>query len=159
MFQIQVDGLDAVIRRLENLVDSLETKKKDFLQRLADIGVDTAKIHFSNASYDGDRTVDVDPAWIDDNTIVVQASGKSVLFIEFGSGLIGYGHELAEQFGYGPGTWSDSEQGKGHWADPKGWYYEHGKKSYGNPPARAMYEASKEMRRQMLDIAREVFTE
>lgn len=159
MLQIQVDGLDALIRRLQNLSKSLDEKKKEFLERLAQIGIDRATVGFAEAEYDGEKQADVSPSpvWIDENTIAVQASGKSVLFIEFGSGLIGYGHELAKQMGYGPGTWSESEEGKGHWDDPKGWYYAHGKKSFGNPPARAMYEASKDMRREMLNIAREVF--
>lgn len=179
MFQIQVDGLDAVIRRLENLVDSLETKKKDFLQRLADIGVDTASVLFKNAEYDGDNDVKVaPPTWIDDNTIAVQASGNSVLFIEFGTGVSFPEHPQADEFGYYHGMY-----GKGKGMNVKGWIYEgkqgtHGMpvaikdkegrviglkdgvwRTFGNPPARAMYEASKEMRRQMLDIAREVFTE
>lgn len=158
MFQIQINGIDAVIRRLENYANNLETKKRTFLERLAEIGVSVADTTFRSAEYDGDNDVKVAPQeWIDDNTIAVQASGTTVLFIEFGSGLIGYGHEWGEGLGYVPGSWSDSEMGKGHWADPNGWYYKHGEKSHGNPPARAMYEASKEMRRQMLDIAREVF--
>lgn len=159
MFQIQINGIDAVIRRLENYANNLETKKKTFLERLADIGVNTAEINFSRAQYDGDGTVDVDKGWIDDNTIAVQASGNSVLFIEFGTGLPAAAdvHEWGEKTGYVAGSWSDSEQGKGHWQDPGWWYYEHGKRSSGNPPARAMYEASKEMRENIIKIAREVF--
>ena len=58
----------------------------------------------------------------------------------------------------GPGTWSlDSDSGKGHWDDPEGWYYEHGKKSHGNPPAMAMYDAAQTMVAELTTIAREVF--
>ena len=159
MFQIEVKGLDALTRKLEAYANSLESKKRTFIERIAQIGFSYADIAFSEAAYDGDKDVTVhEPQWVDENTISVVADGKSVLFIEFGAGLIGGGHELAGQFGYGPGTWSDGPGGKHHWDDPRGWYYGHGQKSYGNRPARAMYEASKEMRKQLLDIAKEVFT-
>lgn len=155
--KVEINGIDALIRKLEAKRDSLEEKKRLFMERLAQIGVDTARVNFSKAIYDGNNDVVVETVWQDDHTLSVSASGTSVLFIEFGSGLIGYGHELAGSMKYGPGTWSDSELGKGHWQDEKGWYYEHGKKSHGNPPARAMYEASKEMRERIKQIAAEVF--
>lgn len=158
MFQIEVKGLDALTRKLEAYANNLEMKKKTFLERLAEIGANYAEISFSEAAYDGEKDVTVPPPqWVDENTIAVVAYGQTVLFIEFGAGLIGGGHELAGQFGYGPGTWSDGPEGKHHWDDPRGWYYGHGKKSYGNRPARAMYEASKEMRENIIKIAREVF--
>ena len=79
----------------------------------------------------------------------VVASGEGALFLEFGAGyLMGYGHP--EPLGYGPGTYP----GKGHWDDPNGWYYEHGKKSYGNPPTAAMYNARKIIQQNLKDLAK-----
>ena len=86
---------------------------------------------------------------------VIYAEGKAVAFIEFGSGIkYGYGHTYADELGMGPGTYPE---GKGHWDNPDGWYYAHGKKSYGNPPAMAMAKAIERMTEELTTIAREVF--
>lgn len=148
-----------VIDQLRQYKQSLNGKIRIFVERLGSLGVNTAAIKFRAAEYDGDNDVNVSAEWIGDTSLRVVASGESVLFIEFGSGLGGYGHPQAKEFGYGPGTYSDNELigGKGHWTDPEGWYYRHGEKSHGNPPARAMYDAGKEMRLQIVQIAREVF--
>ena len=67
-------------------------------------------------------------------------------------------HPDAGKFGYGPGTWSDGPDGKGHWKDPGGWYFSHGQHSFGNPPAMAMVHARDAILEQLTAIAREVFT-
>jgi hypothetical protein len=86
---------------------------------------------------------------------VIYAEGESVAFIEFGSGdKYGHGHPQAGELGMGPGTYPE---GKGHWDDPRGWWYGHGKHTYGNPPAMAMYQAVQAMTEQITMIAREVF--
>lgn len=164
MISLRVTGTKNLLQRLRGMQSNIDEKKKLLLERLAEIGIDVATTRFDSASYDGDKDVVVQsvPEWIDDNRLAVVASGKSILFIEFGSGLVGYGEkpEYAQRFGYGPGTWSDDPDkgGKGHWDDPNGWYYKHNTKSYGNPPAMAMYEAAKTMRNDIRQIAREVFS-
>lgn len=163
MIELRVSGTKKLLSRLRRLQSSVDEKTKEFLTRLAEIGITEADVHFRNAVYDGDNDAKAipTPEWVNENTIAVVAEGKKLLFVEFGSGLIGYGDDpsYAQKFGYGPGTWSDdlSKGGKGHWSDPNGWYYKHGEKSYGNPPARAMYEAAKVMRQEILNVAREVF--
>jgi len=172
MFQIEVKGLDRLVKRLENYANDLESKKKTFLEKLGEIGVTAAKFRFADAEYAGFNDVAVEPTWIDDNTLAVMAVGSSVLFIEFGTGIRYEEHPMADEFGYHHGTYG---QGKG--ANPKGWVYKgvqgnagipvtdrSGRvkdgvyRTFGNPPARAMYEASKDMRNKLLDIAKEVFT-
>ena len=152
-----------VIRQLEQYRNTLEDKKRLFMEELAQIGIDVANISYNTMLFDGDRDVTVEgPEWIDDNTLVIKSSGTDVLFMEFGTGaMFGEGHPQAEEFGYGPGTWSDNEAlgGKGHWDDPNGWYYEHGKKSWGNPPHMGMYDAGQKMRESIVEKAREVFGE
>ena len=172
MFRIEVKGLDGLTRQLEAYAKSLEQRKRDFLERLADIGVNTALIRFADAEYDGTNDVVVEQAsWINENTIAVNATGSSILFIEFGAGFSFPEHPQADEFGYYHGMY-----GKGQGMNPKGWIYKgeqgtHGMpvrgkggtlkdgvyRTFGNPPARAMYEASKEMRENIIKIAREVF--
>lgn len=48
-------------------------------------------------------------------------SGEQVLFFEFGAGIryAGQSHPKAGYLGLGPGTYP----GKGHWNNPRGWWY------------------------------------
>lgn len=130
-------------------------KETELRQRLAMLGASVASIQFSRAIYNGsnDVTVRVDNTG---SVAVIYAEGQDVAFIEFGAGATyGYGHPQAGEFGVGPGTYPD---GKGHWDNPNGWYYAHGKHTFGNPPAMAMYTAVQTMAEQLTAIAKEVFS-
>ena len=129
-------------------------KEAELRSRLATLGATVASIQFSRAIYNGSNDVSVR---VDDtgSVAVIYAEGESVAFIEFGAGIkYGYGHPQAGEHGMGPGTYP----GKGNWDNEKGWWYGHGKHSYGNPPAMAMYEAVQTMTEELTRIAREVFS-
>jgi hypothetical protein len=159
---VRINGLsaasiDAAARDLRKYALWVERKERELVTRLAERGKTVAEVKFASAIYDGTNDVSVRV----DNTgsvAVIYAEGKAVAFIEFGSGAsMGYGHPTAGEHGFGPGTWSAGEGGKGHWDDPHGWYYKHGEKSHGNPPAMAMYTAAQTMVAELTSIAREVF--
>jgi hypothetical protein len=118
------------------------------------MGATVASIRFARAIYTGSNDVSVRV----DNTgsvAVIYAEGEAVAFIEFGAGATyGYGHPQAGEFGAGPGTYPD---GKGHWNNPKGWWFGSGQHTYGNPPAMAMYAAVQEITENVTKIAKEVF--
>lgn len=150
-------SIDRAIRELKAYKAWVQVKEKELRERLAAVGATVASIEFARAIYSGSNDISVR---VDDtgSVAVVYAEGESLLFIEFGSGLKhGYGHPLAGQFGYGPGTYSDGPDGKGHWDNPNGWYFAHGQHTYGNPPAMAMVHARDKMVEQVTAIAREVF--
>lgn len=132
-------------------------KESELRTRLATLGATVASIQFSRAIYNGTNDVSVRV----DNTgsvAVIYAEGEAVAFIEFGSGdRYGHGHPQAGEFGFGPGTYSDGPDGKGHWDNEKGWWFGHNQHSYGNPPAMAMYQAVQTMAEQITMIAKEVF--
>lgn len=159
--QIVINGLsdksiESAIREVKRYKEWVLEKEKELRTRLAARGANVASIQFASAMYDGTNDVKVR---VDDtgSVAVIYAEGKAVAFIEFGSGAaMGYGHPMAGQHGMGPGTYPD---GKGHWDDPKGWFYKHGKRSYGNPPAMAMYDAVQVMVEEITKIATEVFSE
>ena len=159
---IRIDGLseaaiNVAAQELRRYAVWVEQKETELRSRLASRGATVASIQFARAVYNGTNDVSVR---VDDtgNVAVIYAEGESVAFIEFGSGeRHGYGHPQAGQFGVGPGTWSDGPDGKGHWDNPKGWWYGHGQHSYGNPPAMAMYDAVQAMTEDITQIAREVF--
>ena len=159
---IRINGLseaaiNAAAQELRRYASWVEQKETELRSRLASRGATVASIQFARAVYNGVNDVSVR---VDDtgSVAVIYAEGESVAFIEFGSGeRYGSGHPLAGQFGFGPGTWSEGPDGKGHWNDPKGWWYGHGQHSYGNPPAMAMVSARDAMVEDITQIAREVF--
>ena len=158
--QVELDdkSIDKAIKELRQYSAWVQAKEAELRSRLAMIGATVASIRFSRAIYNGSNDVSVR---VDDtgSVAVIYAEGKSVAFIEFGSGKkYGYGHPQAGELGFGPGTWSDSDQGKGHWDNDHGWWFGSGQHTYGNPPAMAMYSAVKEITENVTKIAKEVFS-
>ena len=135
------------IRRLQTQTRNQDQSVANACLRIAEYGARRAQAEFSSARYDGNNDVTV-VAESSGTGARVRASGQAVLFIEYGAGaLSGYGHPRPQ--GYGPGTYP----GKGHWNDPNGWYYEHGKRSFGNAPTAAMYHAEQDMYYHAYEIA------
>lgn len=151
-------SINSAIKELRRYSAWVQSKEAELRSRLAMLGATVASIQFSRAIYNGTNDISVR---VDDtgSVAVIYAEGESVAFIEFGSGIKhGYGHPQAGEFGFGPGTWSDGDGGKGHWDNPKGWYYGSGQHSYGNPPAMAMWSAVQEITENVTRIAKEVFS-
>lgn len=155
--ELSDSSIKSAIKEIREYKAWVLRKEEELRLRLASLGATVASIQFTRAIYSGTNDVKVRV----DNTgsvAVIYAEGSAVAFIEFGSGeKHGYGHPQAGEFGFGPGTWSDGENGKGHWDNEKGWYYGHNKHTYGNPPAMAMYSAVQQMTEDITRIAREVF--
>lgn len=161
-------SIDAAADKLSDYLDSFDNKCRRFLERLAQIGVDVASAGFASAAYDGVNDVTVNPPqWMNDNTLIVSASGSSITFIEFGAGVYNTGvHPLAGELGMTRGGY-----GKGYGKRRQWGYYDNGggltaggKRlsngvvlTKGNDANRSMYNASREMRQQIIGIAREVF--
>lgn len=159
-FVIGVDGsgIDAAIRGVNEYQQWLRKKTDELASRLADRGQTVADVNFSAAYYDGINDVKVTVEKVDDGHYKVMAGGEAVLFIEFGSGLIGYGHPEVQN--YGPGTYPPTDPAHPHWNQPHGWYYTEDGESHhthGNPPSAAMYNAIKELEQDFSAIVREVF--
>lgn len=168
--KIKLNDIEGAIAKLEEYEKSIRNKTKVLMERLANVGYDVANVRFSQAQYDGTNDVVVkSPEWVDDNKIVLVAHGNTVTFIEFGTG-VRYTeiHPLALEKGAIRGGFGKGHGKKDSWA-----YYgnpgTNGKivreskngivvRTNGNPPARAMYEASKNMREEILKIAKEVFS-
>ncbi len=154
---INVNGLDRhsvrnAITRLKELQSDYDSKMQEVCEQLATMGAVRASLEFARAPYSGinDVSVTAEPFG---NGWRVRASGNAVLFIEFGSGVkMGYGHP--EPQGYGPGTYPSD---KGNWNKPNGWWYAHGKHTFGNPPAAAMYHAEQDIRAEIERVVSEVF--
>lgn len=168
--RVSVSGVDRLISKLKSYQKTLKNKQKKLMERLAEIGIDVASAKFSTAQYDGENDVIVDkvPQWSGEDKLIVSATGNSITFIEFGTGVhYAEQHPKAMEFGAVRGEFG---QGKGS-QDSWGYYGVPGTNgrviktnekgtlvvTHGNPPARAMYDAGKEMRSRIVEIAREVF--
>lgn len=163
---IKIEGLDALIKDLKKRRDELPAKRKQFLWRLGNIGVNTANVNFKFAQYDGTNDVTVSTNWVDDHTLEVVAAGGSVTFIEFGSGV-----HYEEWHPQRPPGMEIGGYGRGQ-GNRDYWFYEgeagtngipSTKKpglmiTHGNPPARAMYQASVDIREKIAEIAKEVYS-
>lgn len=151
-------SINAAIKQIEQHKKDFLVKEQEFVRRLAEIGVSVASAGFATADYDGvnDVTVTLEHRG---NKAAVVASGETVGFIEFGTG-IKYPEWDNSGMEYTPpkhGTY-----GKGQGANPHGWYFSlsPGAKAihtYGNPPAEAMRTARDVMVERVIQIAREVW--
>lgn len=164
--QIDVD-VKNTLKDLDLISLTLRNKAQKILKELIISGYTVADYAFADAEYDGTNDVSLSMKF-EGNTAELIASGKSVLFIEFGSGIVFTDENpKAAELGFIRGTY-----GKGNGANLK-WVYvgEAGTNGYvidekkngdtvvrtqGNPPANAMYEASKVMRDKVVSTVWEV---
>lgn len=151
-------SIDRAIKQLKVYERDFEAKEKEFVKRLAEIGLSVARTGFQLADYDGERDVVVTMNQSGSRATIV-ASGETVGFLEFGTGILNPEWSGSTETGYKPpphGTY-----GKGKGANPKGWYFTSGpgasQHTYGNPPAEAMLTAREAMIEQVTKIAREVW--
>ncbi len=135
-----------------------EVKEQEFLRRLAEVGVSVASAGFSMADYDGVNDVVVSMEKTATGYSVI-ASGETVGFIEFGTG-VRYPEWSGEDVEYTPPP--HGSYGKGQGKNPWGWWFRGSEgavaqHTYGNMPAEAMLMARNQMIEQVIAIAREVF--
>lgn len=162
-------GLRDAERQIQEYKATLNKKAQEFAKALADKGLDVAKVRFANAQYAGSNDVS---CHVEQNGAAcsIIAEGKSVAFIEFGTGVMhsAYGGELPDGVGE-HGTYG-KENGK-----HKRWYYYgesgnagtpvkevdgKGQLNYtsGNDAAMAMWGAVEEMASQVEATWREVWS-
>lgn len=161
-------GLRDAERQIQEYKATLNRKARALAFRLSWLGLEVAKIRFENAEYAGSNDV---KCHINqkDKTCTIVAEGKSVAFIEFGTGIHhnGYGGELP------PGVGAHGSYGQGKGAGRRWYYYGDpgnagtyvdtvpgkGQLNYtdGNEPAMAMWGAVEEMASQVEATWREVW--
>lgn len=157
---IDIGDLGKALKDIEAYKEQFKASVTETVKQATEIGKAEAQMRFAIAKYDGTKDVRV-TSTVRKRTGTITASGESVLFIEFGTGLEAENpRDIPMGFystAYLPGSWSEGPQGKGHWDNPHGWYYAHGRRTKGNPANKCMYDAAKEVERNVGRIAREVF--
>lgn len=161
-------SIKQAIKELKEYENDLKKKTKLFVERLAQEGFDVANatVKLDLPFYDigaYDAEVLEPKVKVEGNRVkaTLTFQGDDILFIEFGTGIrySSISHPmLGDEFPYGAGTYP----GKGHWDNPKGWWYKDdvtGEKvhTYGNPALMPMYEASTMIQLRVKKIAKEVF--
>lgn len=161
-------GIDNTIREVEQYAKWLKARTGVLLDRLAQEGVSVAAANFARAAYDGTKDVSVSVEQRGASGRAVVAIGASVLFIEFGTGVV-YpdNHPEAAEHGmrrgeYGAGH--GKQQSWGYYGDPGTNGKVRTKKdgrtvviTQGNPANMSMYETVKHLRDILPGLAKEVF--
>lgn len=156
-----IENAERIVRQYKK---DFEVKEAEFVRRLAEIGVSVASAGFSTADYDGVNDVVVSMERTKTGYTVI-ASGETVGFIEFGTGVRypeweDENHVSTETPVYDPpkhGSYGN-HQGLNDW----GWWFKQSdgavaRHTYGNQPAEAMLTARNQMVERVTDIAREVW--
>lgn len=170
-FSLSTDSINEAIRQIEEYKRSLDNKLDVFVERLAEVGVHTARVIMETVPQNDRGEYNVETIYDSAGEHAVGATislyGDQVLFIEFSSGITNGTDSFPSlpnnpSYGskYGMGTFPSD---KGLWANPKGWWYTNRRTgqtkqhTYGVRAYAPMYNADITMRHQLATIAREVF--
>lgn len=165
---LSVAGIDKAIHEVDQYINWLKARTGVLLDRLAQEGLSVASANFTKAAYDGTKDVSVSVEQRGANAVAVVAVGASVLFIEFGTGVV-YpdNHPEAAEHGMKRG-----EYGAGHGKQQSwGYYGDPGTNGVvkvkpngnavvitkGNPASMSMYETVKHVEMILPELAKEVF--
>lgn len=145
--------------KLRFLAKDYEVKALEVCQELANISANVIQNRLTVSALTNQceiPTVVVEPI---DNGYRVKATGNDVLFLEFGTGIT-HKNSWGDENGVSVGSWSLSPQGKGHYAQPQGWFY-YDKNGYpkmtkGIESTKAFWFAIKEVQAQAPEVVRKV---
>lgn len=158
MLQVQCDGLESTLGYFDTYQSRIEEKQNRLIQRLAEVGVDAAKMQFNSFAFiDNPKPVNV-YAKAEENGVSVIAEGEQVAFIEFGTGVFYNGTESYAGV-RPPNVLGIGEYGHG-WGKRNAWHYKdangENRITRGNPPSNSMWYASEVILKIIADIAKEV---
>lgn len=151
-------SIEAARQMVQRYKNDFALKEQEFTRRLAEIGVQVAQAGFSMADYDGVNDVSVSMVKTSNGYTVV-ASGETVGFIEFGTGVK---NPEWDNTGMDYTPPAHGTYGKGLGKNPWGWWFKAGdgvaaRHTYGNHPAEAMRTARDQIVERVMQIAREVW--
>lgn len=165
--KLNTASIDEAIAQIEDYKASMEQKCVEFARRLAELGLDVVRAAYVGASYAGTNDIEVHLEF-EDNRCRIVASGSTLGFIEFGTGVAYPLGEFADQAGAPPhGTYGQLRGATGNkWVykgDPGNLGEPDSKRpglvwTKGNPPANAFPQAVEAMKAEAEQIAKEVFT-
>lgn len=150
------------IKELEAYAEEIQESADELCEKLADIASEEAKAQY--ASMASSQVGNADKYLVTvlpiDGGYEVEATGDDVGFLEFGTGLVGYGHPLGGMWGAVPGSWSKLHANL--WDSPFGWWFKDRntglpRNTVGHPPSEGMYRGWMKAQKSIERVAREVF--
>ena len=152
-------SLENAADELLKYAESLKGKTEKFVQSLGEKCAESARSNLIHIDTGNTRD---SIQFIQEGTNGIVSVGGAAVWIEFGTGVKKnrsagtYVHPKAEELGMSAiGTYD-----KGHGADPNGWWYPYDggyRHTYGIEYNPFMYKASQEIRREMLNMAKEAY--
>lgn len=165
---LSASGIGKAINTLQRFKAEMQGKVNLLTERLAEMGVEIARIEFSNAQYDGENDVTVSFEHRDENRVAIIAEGSAVLFIEFGTGIVyADNHPNSAENGMIRGSYGKGRGNQETW----GYYGKPGTNgkmvksndkgdlilTHGNPANMSMYNTEKTLEARFAQIVKEVF--
>lgn len=118
------DWYEDAVNAVNSYRSEIESKCTKVMGRMKDEGVRIAEDGYATALYTGTNDAAVYINTIDDYTFTLLAEGTSVLFIEFGTGILNADDPAARgDLIVNSGIVGHGEYGKGRGANPDGWKY------------------------------------
>lgn len=156
---LSVSSIEKAIKEIEEYKAELQKKCNVFLTELVNAGYKVAQATLMAIPEEEKKDTMIEVIQESNNSFAISMHGEKFLFVEFGAGIAFSQPQnpKASEFGMGLGTYPDQT----HAYQEEGWWYtaEDGqsKHSRGNAPYMPMYKAGVEIRRQVSQIAKEVF--
>lgn len=163
-FSLDPREIEKAIKELREYRRELNAKLEKFITLLLEDGITVARTQLMSTV--GDSVQGIIGFGVDNDGEIMSATvsleGKDALFIEFGAGIAyntGRQHPLADEFGYGVGTYP-SKHPPNRAMNPGYWYYrENGElvRSIGTGASMPIFTAAETMRNNLIKRASEVF--
>lgn len=163
----RIEGAKETYDFFDRYIKELPKRVKAFEKALAEIGYDQFKVSYADPFYAGSNDIEV--TWKEtEKGFEVKASGTTVLFVEFGTGIYyPQDNPYASTYGFERGGYGNhqglnevwvyrGEKGNRGWT-PKGETRTDVVATHGNESANALYKAEERISADIERIAREVF--
>lgn len=161
---LSISGIRQLQKDIEKYQNSLEYKARLLAEKLAEMGVEIARVKISNldAIFTGDLIQSVHTEYKGSTRggaiFCVVADSEHALFVEFGTGIVGAKHpypgNLPMVYAQGK-TIRQLADGRYGWfypADDGNWYF-----TEGMPSRPFMYETSLELQKKVVSVAKQIF--
>lgn len=136
------------IHAVKNVANTLQVKMKENYDTVAASGVEGFQPNDSEYKLGQKK--------IDDKHRFVTIEGKSVLFVEFGTGITKADSPEARNILIAGDVVGHGEYGRGNGANPNGWYL-NGEKTMGMDAQTPIYRARKEVSDEMPNLLKDTF--
>ena len=158
LLELSVDSVAAAVKQVTAYGKSLEAKCDEFAERLAEHGVEVAKITVRKDT--GELESGIRFEKVADGEYLVISEGDYAMFVEFGTGVVGQGTypgKLPAGYGYDERRTPAAHDP----IDPTKWYYRDRdgalRSTRGQTANAYMATSAEEMRQAVLRTAKEVF--